>query len=136
MRRKNLNEGKTLSIEGNYNLIGVRDIQILAQQFTDKIGVCVTRIKQSDAIAQFIPLRLKLRNLVAPLRKQRLVFPPSEHAARASKSEATQDHQACKCRSPRQPFAAKPINGILLLHKIDRITVNPAVQALFAAGRK
>ena len=106
------------SVERDDHLVRMRDIQVLAEQFSDQIRVRVSRVEQYDPIAQFIPLRLQSRDLAVPLVEHGQILAPCEHAARTRKSQTAQNDQTGKCHAPREAPTTETVKGILSFHDI------------------
>ena len=99
------------SIAGDDDLVGVRNVKVVAQQFTDQIGVGVFWIEQFDAIGDtvaFSPelgqLRLTMFQLLARIR-------PCADARRSDQGESRKCNHRANRRNLPQSASARPRLG-------------------------
>jgi hypothetical protein len=84
------------------NLVGMGDIQILAQKFARKIRIGMLRVQKSNAIAQIVALNFQRPDLIFLLRQQPMVFAPGQkpawpgHGNRQQKQQQAQGQPLCE----------------------------------------
>lgn len=71
-------------------------VQIASQQFSDKIRVSVTRVKQGNTVLHPVPLGGQLRNLGLTLIKQPRIFTPSQQSTWPGNTDSAKDQQSHK----------------------------------------
>jgi len=86
-------------VEKNDDFVRVDHVEILAQQFTSKVGIHAARIEQRDPVAQLITLSSNGFDLGLPRIKKLAVFAPGDNPAGAKKGQ-TCHHQQTHQRKP------------------------------------
>ena len=101
------------SAEQHHHFVGMRDIEVAAQQLAGKIRVGMARIEQVDAVPELVPLGAQAGDLGLAQLQRVLVLAPGKYAARPRQGEAAHDEQAsqgytlCQALTRQFPIAAK-----------------------------
>lgn len=103
--------GKNGLVARNYEFIRMGDVQILAQQFANKIGIGMARVEQMYPVAQLVAFFGKTRHFRLTLIQQASVFTPRQNAAGAGNAKTADQQQRKQRQSLRKTFPPQHLAG-------------------------
>ncbi|MET1754553.1 hypothetical protein ABVV53_03640 [Novosphingobium sp. RD2P27] len=79
------------------HFIGVRDVEIAAQQLSGKVRISIAWIQQTNPVSQLIAFSRELANARVVLGQQVFVLAPREKSTWASHDETAHNQEGSKC---------------------------------------
>ena len=123
---------RLLALESDDHFVGVDDVEVLADQLTDKIRIGMVRIQCVDLNLELVALMGEAGDLCMTSIEQAQVIAPRKQAARPGNRHSAKQQQYAKRDALGEPFLRRGDGMAFACHNGHRITVNPAFQDLCA----